>query len=94
MGVSDDRPQREAAQVEPGAFAGDGAGDYRGHLCGNQPVHQVHPTILHSVISQRWRGRAGSVERRGIGIAMPSSRRRVDGVEDDDVIQHERVVKF
>ena len=24
MGVSDDRPQREAAQVEPGAFAGDG----------------------------------------------------------------------
>ena len=31
MGVSDDRPQREAAQVEPGAFAGDGAGDYRGH---------------------------------------------------------------
>ena len=36
----------------------------------------------------------GSVERRGIGIAMPSSRRRVDGVEDDDVIQHERVVKF
>ena len=47
MGVSDDRPQREAAQVEPGAFAGDGAGDYRGHLCGNQPVHQVHPRILH-----------------------------------------------
>ena len=40
------------------------------------------------------RGRAGSVERRGIGIAMPLSRRRVDGVEDDDVIQHERVVKF
>ena len=31
MGVSDDRPQREAAQVEPGAFAGDGAGEYRGH---------------------------------------------------------------
>ena len=28
MGVSDDRPQREAAQVEPGAFAGDGAGEY------------------------------------------------------------------
>ena len=47
MGVSDDRPQREAAQVEPGAFAGDGAGEYRGHLCGNQPVHQVHPIILH-----------------------------------------------
>ena len=40
------------------------------------------------------RGRPGSGERRGIGIATPSSRRRVDGVEDDDVIQHERVVKF
>ena len=28
-------------------------------------------------------GRAGSVERRGTGIATPSSRRRVDGVEED-----------
>ena len=34
-------------------------------LCGNQPVRRVH----------------GSVERRGTGIATPSSRRRVDGVE-------------
>ncbi len=41
------------------------------------------PTILHQVISRRRRGRAGSVERRGTGIATPSSRRRVDGVEDD-----------
>jgi hypothetical protein len=31
-----------------------------------------------------------SVERRGTGIATPSSRRRVDGVEDDAMIQHER----
>ena len=30
---------------------------------------------------------------RGTGIA-PSSRRRVDGVEDDAMIQHERAVKF
>ena len=59
-----------------------------GHiLCGNQPVRRVHPTT-----SRPWRGRAGSVERRGIAIAKPSSRRRVDGVEDDAVI--ERVVKF
>ena len=29
-----------------------------------------------------------------IGIATPSSRRRVDGVEDDATIQHERAVKF
>ncbi len=36
----------------------------------------------------------GSVERRGTGIATPSSRRRVDGVEDDAMIQHERTVKF
>ena len=35
-----------------------------------------------------------SVERRGTGIATPSSRRRVDGVEDDAMIQHERAVKF
>jgi hypothetical protein len=30
----------------------------------------------------------------GCGIATPSSRRRVDGVEDDAMIQHERAVKF
>ena len=28
------------------------------------------------------------------GIATPSSRRRVDGVEDDAMLQHERAVKF
>ena len=39
-------------------------------------------------------GRAGSVERRGTSIATPSSRRRVDGVEDDAMIQHERAEKF
>ena len=33
------------------------------HLCGNQSVRRVHPTILHKVISRRRRGRAGSVER-------------------------------
>ena len=32
-------------------------------LCGNQPVRRVHPIILHQVISRRWRGRSGSVER-------------------------------
>jgi hypothetical protein len=30
----------------------------------------------------------------GTGIATPSSRRHVDGVEDDAMIQHERAVKF
>ena len=29
---------------------------------------------------------SGEVERRGTGIATPSSRRRVDGVEDDAMI--------
>ena len=29
-----------------------------------------------------------------VGCAAPSSRRRVDGVEDDATIQHERAVKF
>ena len=32
-------------------------------LCGKQPVFRAHPIILHEVISRRWRGRAGSVER-------------------------------
>ena len=31
---------------------------------------------------------------RGTGIATPSSRRRVDGVEVDETIQRERAVKF
>jgi hypothetical protein len=35
-----------------------------------------------------------SVERRGTDIVTSSSRRRVDGVEDDAAIQHERAVKF
>ena len=35
-----------------------------------------------------------TVERRGTGIATPSSRRRVDGVEVDATIQRERAVKF
>ena len=34
----------------------------RADQCGNQPVRRV-PTILHQVISRRWHGRAGSVER-------------------------------
>ena len=38
-----------------------------------------------------WRG---SAERRGTGIATPSSRRRVDGVEDDATIQDERAVNL
>jgi hypothetical protein len=38
--------------------------------------------------------RPGSVERRETGIATPSDRRRVDGVEDDAMIQHERAVNF
>ena len=42
----------------------------------------------------RRRGRTGSVERRGTGIATPSSRRRVDGVEGDAMIQHEHAIKF
>ena len=40
------------------------------------------------------RTRARCIERRGTGIATTSSRRRVDGVEVDATIQHERAVKF
>ena len=57
-------------------------------------MRRVHPTILHEVMSRRRRGHPGSVERRGTGIATPSSRRRVDGGEDDATIQHESAVKL
>ena len=48
-------------------------------LCGKQPGAS---------------GATGSVERRGTGIATPSSWRRVDGVEVDAATQDERAVKF
>ena len=51
-------------------------------LCGNQPVCRS------ATVS------AGFVERRGTDTTTPSSRGRVDGVEDDAMIQHERAVKF
>ena len=38
--------------------------------------------------------RPGSVKWQGTGIATPSSRRHIDGFEDDAMIQHERAVKF
>ena len=41
-----------------------------------------------------WNQSHFSVERRGTGIATPSSRRRVDVVEGDAMVQHERTVKF
>ena len=37
---------------------------------------------------------ADLARRRGTGIATPSSRRSVDGVEDGAMIQHERAVQF
>ena len=90
------QPRREAQQGQAARVAQAPrrrrrAGADRRGLCGNQPVSRVHPIILHQVISRWWRG---SVERRGTGIATPSSRRRVDGVEDDAAIQHERAVNF
>ena len=83
--------QGQAARVAQAPRRRRRAGADRRGLCGNQPVSRVHPIILHQVISRWWRG---SVERRGTGIATPSSRRRVDGVEVDATIQDERAVKF
>ena len=37
---------------------------------------------------------SGATMRWGTGIATPSSRRRVAGVEDDAMIQHERAVNL
>ena len=58
--------------------------------------------VLHAIDATpaRWRGDAGSSSLRNDLVknyrvhAMPSSRRRVDGVEDNATIQHERAVKF
>ena len=45
-----------------------------------------------------WRNQCNTVWKStsasGAGIATPSSRCRVDGVEDDAMIQHERAVNF
>ena len=59
------------------------------NLCGNQP--EV-PFLGDGAAVQ---GRPGSVARavRNEPTAL-SSRRRVEGVEDDATIQHERAVKF
>ena len=45
-----------------------------------------------SCLGATWWNLCGN--RRGTGIATPSSRRRIDGVEVDAKIQHERAVKF
>ncbi len=58
------------------------------------PDTVVHCVEINQCVGCTWRGCPGSVERRGTGIATPSSGRRVDGVEDDAAIQHERAVKF
>ena len=50
-------------------------------LCGNQPVCRVHAAVLAPSSGET-------------GIATPSSRRRIDDVEVDATIQHERAVKF
>jgi hypothetical protein len=52
-------------------------------LCGYQPVRRVHLGDA-----------AVLAPSSGTGIATPSSRRRVCGVEVDATIQHERAVKF
>ena len=88
------RPRAAGTFLAPASRRSESTARADHHLCGNQPVCRVHPTILHEVISRRRRVRPGSVERRRTGIATPSSRRRVDGVEDDAMMQHERAVKF
>ena len=58
----------------------------------NQPVRRVpdNSSLSHfsAMTRSRWLGRAART-----GIATPSSRRRVDGVEVDTVIQHEGAEK-
>ena len=61
---------------------------------GSDPCDTVWKSTSASGASRRRRGRPGSVERRVTGIVTLSSRRRVDGVEDDAKNLHERAVKF
>ena len=58
------------------------------------PVSCIHFVPCCVEINQCVGCRPGSVERRGTDFTTPSSRRRVDGVEDDAMIQHERAVNF
>ena len=64
----------------------------RRQLCGNHQCRVPRQFFTKSFL--RDDARPGSDERQEAGIATPSSRRRVDGVEDDAMIQHERAVKF
>ena len=56
-------------------------------------LHPNHAALCSVEINQCV-GCTGFVERRGTGIATPSSKRRVDGVEVDATIQNERAVNF
>ena len=49
----------------------------------SERVRQLPVPVWKSTSASGACGRPGSVERRGTGIATPSSRRRVDGVEAD-----------
>ena len=53
-----------------------------------------HKSGLKSRDRDRRRLVSTCVENQPVAITTPSSRRRVDGVDDDAMIQHERAVKF
>ena len=55
---------------------------------------EVPDCEIHFIVAACVEINSVTVERWGTGIATPSSRRRVDGVEDDAMIQHERAVKI
>ena len=60
----------------------------------NQCIGCTRQFFAMSFLGDDARGRPGPVERWGTGIATPSSMRRIDGVEVDAMIQHERAVNF
>ena len=76
-----------------------GAADKLGiHLCGNQPVSRVHPTILHQVISRRRRGRTWprwlrrAARNRHRHAIEQASRRRRGGRRDDSAQTRRRIL--
>ena len=73
-------------ELRPPVLRSTTAASWGHRLCGNQPVRRVSTK---SFLGDDALGRAVRNH-----TATPSSRRRVDGVEDDATIQHERAVKF
>ena len=91
-----------AIDATPARWRGDaGSSPLDGASTAAHPTHWLISTQVRTAAARvaldGTNGRArlcGNQPVRRVPITTPSSRRRVDGVEDDATIQHERAVKF